>query len=193
MAGRATKSGFAAEAQAKLNAKYDVEYATKVMSWVRDRTASSPGCSVNADGSQDNVHETLKSGFVLCSLMQALGIPIKKFKEEKMAFKQMEAISTFLTSAEQYGVDRAEVFQTVDLFERQNLGQVILCLGSLARKVEAKNPGMGFGPKEAERNSRNFTEEQMKAGQGVIGLQMGTNKGASQAGQNFGKARMIMD
>lgn len=52
---------------------------------------------------------------------------------------------------------------------------------------------MGFGPKEAEANPRAFTEEQLKAGENIIGLQMGTNKGASQAGMNFGKNRMILD
>ena len=51
----------------------------------------------------------------------------------------------------------------------------------------------GYGKKIAEKNVREFTEEQLKAGQNVIGLQMGSNKGASQAGQNFGKSRMIVD
>ena len=51
----------------------------------------------------------------------------------------------------------------------------------------------GFGPKEADKNERHFTDEQLKAGQGVIGLQMGSNKGATQAGQSFGKSRMIVD
>ena len=41
-------------------------------------------------------------------------------------------------------------------------------------------------------NARNFTDEQLKAGQGVIGLQMGTNKGASQAGMTgYGQGRKI--
>lgn len=52
----------------------------------------------------------------------------------------------------------------------------------------------GHGPKEAAANPRNFTEDQLKAGQGIIGLQMGTNKGASQAGMNaFGNSRHITD
>ncbi len=51
----------------------------------------------------------------------------------------------------------------------------------------------GFGPKEAEENRRVFSKEQLKAGESVIGLQMGTNKGASQAGMTFGKQRMIVD
>ena len=32
-----------------------------------------------------------------------------------------------------------------------------------------------------------------QAGEGVIGLQAGSNRGASQAGQNFGKTRAIID
>jgi len=46
-----------------------------------------------------------------------------------------------------------------------------------------------IGPKEADKNVRNFTEEQMQAGKGIINLQYGSNKGASQSGQNFGNTR----
>ena len=54
-------------------------------------------------------------------------------------------------------------------------------------------PVTGFGPKESTGNKREFTEEQLAQGKNIIGLQMGSNKGASQAGQNFGKSRMIVD
>ena len=40
---------------------------------------------------------------------------------------------------------------------------------------------------------REFSEEQLKAGQNVIGLQYGTNKLASQAGMSFGGQRHIND
>lgn len=46
-----------------------------------------------------------------------------------------------------------------------------------------------IGPKEADKNVRNFTEEQLRAGQGVISLQYGSNKGANQSGINFGNTR----
>jgi len=49
-----------------------------------------------------------------------------------------------------------------------------------------------LGPKPAEENKRSFTEEQLRAGEGLIGLQAGTNKGATQAGQNFGATRKIL-
>ena len=59
---------------------------------------------------------------------------------------------------------------------------------------QAKARGMrGFGPKEAEANPRKFTPEQLRAGDSVIGLQMGTNLGANQTGMMFGKNRMILD
>lgn len=47
-----------------------------------------------------------------------------------------------------------------------------------------------MGPKMAEKNEREFTEEQLRAHEGHIGLQAGFNKGASQAGVGaFGNTR----
>ena len=86
----------------------------------------------------------------------------------------------------------ADSFQTVDLYERQNIPTVISTIHALGRKAQAKGLH-GIGPKEADKNVREFSEEQLKAGEHIIGLQMGTNKGASQAGQNFGKTRAIID
>jgi hypothetical protein len=41
-------------------------------------------------------------------------------------------------------------------------------------------------------NQRDFTEEQLRAGQGMVGLlNDGMNKGANQSGQNFGLSRHI--
>lgn len=49
-----------------------------------------------------------------------------------------------------------------------------------------------MGPRPSEENRRDWTEEQLRAGEGVIGLQAGNNKGATQAGQNFGATRKIL-
>lgn len=49
-----------------------------------------------------------------------------------------------------------------------------------------------MGPPPATENRREFTEDQLRAGEGVIGLQAGNNKGATQAGQNFGASRKII-
>ncbi len=45
--------------------------------------------------------------------------PVKKIQSSSMAFKQMEQISQFLNAAEQYGVTKTDMFQTVDLWEGQ--------------------------------------------------------------------------
>jgi len=41
----------------------------------------------------------------------------------------------------------------------------------------------------AQKNERQFSEEKKAAGGAVIGLQMGSNKGANQSGMTFGNTR----
>ncbi|XP_050394036.1 myophilin [Patella vulgata] len=194
---RATKSGLALESQNKISNKYDSESAEKCLVWLKDiledNGMDGPTCT---SGDQKNLYEQLKDGLLLGRLANVLAPgainPKKLGAPPGLAFKQMELIGIFAQKCRDFGVPDVEIFQTVDLYEQVNLHQVVVCLSSTARKAQSK--GMkGFGPKESEANVRNFSEEQLKAGQGVIGLQMGSNKGASQAGQSFGKARHIVD
>jgi len=182
---RATKSGFAAEAQRKINSKYSEELAQESLEWIRAIT----GEDFNTSGDVDNFYETLKDGTLLCRLVNIMKPgSVKKINTSQMAFKCMENINAFLEVAKQMGVPAQETFQTVDLWERQNLNSVVICLQSLGRK--GANYGQpSIGPKEAEKNVRNFSDEQMKAGQGIISLQYGSNKGANQSGINFGNTR----
>ena len=49
-----------------------------------------------------------------------------------------------------------------------------------------------LGPKESDKQKREFTDEQLAAGKNVIGLQMGSNKGASQSGMTpYGLGRQV--
>ncbi|KAG5340449.1 MYPH protein, partial [Acromyrmex charruanus] len=142
----------------------------------------------------DNFYEILRDGILLCRLVNDIKEgSVKKINETSLAFKCMENINAFLEAAKSLGVPPQETFQTVDLWERQNLNSVVICLQSLGRKVRfhfAGNYGKpSIGPKEADKNVRNFTEEQLRAGQGVISLQYGSNKGANQSGINFGNTR----
>lgn len=182
---RAAKSGFAAEAQRKINSKYSEELAFECLEWIKEIT----GEPINTSGDMDNFFEVLKDGVLLCKLTNTLQPGrVKKINESKMAFKCMENISAFLEAVKSFGVPVQETFQSVDLWERQNLNSVVICLQSLGRK--AHNFGKpGIGPKEAEKNVRNFSDEQLKAGQNVISLQYGSNKGATQSGINFGNTR----
>ena len=130
--------------------------------------------------------DVLKDGVVLCKLMNKLQTgSVKKFKEKGPAFLLMENVQSFLAAAKKYGVPDEESFQTPDLFEARNLPQVALCIYSLARATQnhPEFTGPTMGPKTATKNERNFTEEQIRQGRdGHIGLQSGTNAGASQAG-----------
>ena len=65
---------------------------------------------------------------------------------------------------------------------------VCICVQALGRKAQ-KNGVKGIGPKEADKNQRTFTEEQLREGQKIISLQYGTNKMANQSGLNFGNTR----
>ena len=148
---------------------------------------------VPASCDSSSVHESLKDGVALCKLMNALKeSSVRRINDSKMAFKQMENIGNYLDAASGYGVAKSDQFQTVDLYEAQNMAAVITQLHALGRKAQSKGK-QGIGPKESAKNEREFTDEQMRAGSNVIGLQMGSNKGASQAGQNFGKTRAIID
>ncbi|CAO2603118.1 TAGLN2 [Lemmus lemmus] len=60
----------------------------------------------------------------------------------------------------------------------------LMNLGGLA---VARDDGLFSGgpiwfPKKSKENPRNFSDNQLQVGKNVIGLQMGTNRGASQAG-----------
>jgi len=182
---RATKSGLAAEAQRKILSKYNEDHARECLEWIQAVT----GENLSTSGDMDNVYELLKDGVLLCNLVNVMkpGI-VKKVNKTTMAFKCMENINGFLEAARGMGVPPEELFQTIDLWERQNLNAVIICLQSLGRK--GGNYGQPtIGPKEAEKNVRNFTEEQLRASEGTISLQYGSNKGANQSGITFGNTR----
>lgn len=64
-------------------------------------------------------------------------------------------------------------------------------MGSAAQAKGYSGPTIGA--KLASENKREFTDEQIRQGGAVIGLQMGGHKGATQSGMSFGKSRAIMD
>jgi transgelin len=104
----------------------------------------------------------------------------------------MENINNFLNFCYTVGVNKSDTFQTVDLYEAQNMQQVVLGIHALSRAAHAKGlTSHVIGPKLAEANPRHFTEEQLNAGKHVPSQQLGTNQGASQAGMRQGWSRQI--
>merc|ERR1712083_771715 len=98
----------------------------------------------------------------------------------KAPFKQRENIEMYLKACAAYGLKEQDLFQVDDLYN----------LGGMTQKNGWDGPVLGV--KQATENKRQFDEEVLKAGQSMIGLQYGTNKGASQAGMTpYGASRQI--
>nr|CAB3232115.1 calponin-1 [Phallusia mammillata] len=189
MASRPKGYGLTAELAAKTASKYDVESAKTAGEWIQQLTGLSP-----IGSSSEEMQEWLKDGFVLCSLINAIQPDsVKNLKRQKMSFKQMENISKFLDAADKYGVKRTDLFQTVDLFEGQNMPQVIITLFNLSSMSLKKGfTGPSIGVKMANKNERELDEQKLREGRNVIGLQMGTNQGASQKGMTaYGLGRQV--
>jgi len=117
-----------------------------------------------------------------------------KMNQSNTPFKQMENIQVFLNAAEAYGVPKTSLFQTVDLYESRNMAQVLNTLLQLGTECQRNGfQGPVIGPRPTYENRRGFDELTMRSGEGIIGLQAGTNKLASQKGMSIGSVRHIAD
>ncbi|XP_043934261.1 transgelin-2-like [Protopterus annectens] len=199
MANKGPSYGLSREIQNKIAKKYDPELEETLTNWVIEQT--------NFQGNQpepgrNNFQEWLKDGVILCELINSLypegQKPIKKIQKSSMAFKQMEQISQFLKAVESYGLSTTDIFQTVDLWESKDMAAVQRTLTALGSLALTKDDGFYQGDqswfvRKAQENRRDFSDDQLKQGQAVIGLQMGTNRGASQAGMTgYGMPRQIL-
>merc|ERR1712141_292664 len=178
---RPTGFGLSRELAEKNAAKYSVDDEIEILEWVCAVT----GTAAPTQNGPAEFQSFLKNGQVLCKLANTLkpGVcrqPHDTSKTKLAALRQNkenENISFFLKACEQYGLNKADLFQTVDLVEAQNLAQVqttLYKLGGQAQKVGFSGPVIGV--KQGDGNKREFTDEQLKAGQNVIGLQMGSKQ-----------------
>ncbi|ELK30701.1 Calponin-3 [Myotis davidii] len=110
--------------------------------------------------------------------------------------EELENIGNFIKAIQAYGMKPHDIFEANDLFENGNMTQVQTTLVALAGLAKTKgfHTTIDIGVKYAEKQTRRFDEGKLKAGQSVIGLQMGTNKCASQAGMTaYGTRRHLYD
>ena len=137
---------------------------TWIMKYVKD--ADLKGLEEASD-----VQAKLKDGVILCKLINAIEPgSVKKINEKNQAFSHMENIGSFLNACESLGCAKLDLFQTVNLYEGTNMAQVIDGIFALGRKCGQKGL-QDIGPKESEKNIREFSEEQLRAGrEGHIGL-----------------------
>lgn len=176
------------QVRAKLASKRNPEQEKEAQEWIETILGAKfpPG---------EAYEDVIKDGTVLCQLINKLKPgSVPKINTSGGQFKMMENITNFQAAIKAYGVPDIDVFQTVDLWEKKDIAQVTNTLFALGRETyrHAEWSGPYLGPKPAEECKRDFSEEVLNAGKTVIGLQAGSNKGATQAGQNMGAGRKIL-
>merc|ERR1711970_1683566 len=158
--------GLSRECAMKSQAKFSPERAKECVDWIEEVLGSKLDMEVK---DQVDFGTVLKDGSVLCQLINAISPgSVKKINTMKAPFKQRENIEMYLKACAAYGLKEQDLFQ-VNGWD-----------------------GPVLGVKQATENKRQFDDEVLKAGQSMIGLQYGTNKGASQAGMTpYGASRQI--
>lgn len=200
MAQREKGFGLSREIANKINAKYDADDEKTVVAWI----ASVIHYNGAVPSGKDAVHTWLRDGNILCSVINTLkpGTIRKVHKWDEFTAtpsamrknKEQENISFFLKAADDFGVQKTDLFQTVDLYEQQNMAQVLSTIYKLDSAAQKKgySTGATIGVKIADKNVRNHDEAKLKEGRNVIGLQMGTNQTASQKGMTaYGLGRQL--
>ncbi|KAG5853866.1 hypothetical protein ANANG_G00031380 [Anguilla anguilla] len=180
--------GMSAEVKSKLALKYDPHKEEELRLWIQEVTGRRIG---------DNFMEDLKDGVILCELINTLQPgSVKKINNSTQNWHQLENIGNFVRAITDFGLKPHDLFEANDLFENVNHTQVQSTLIALAGVAKTK----GFhtkhdtGVKYAEKQHRRFNVEKLKEGRNIIGLQMGTNKFASQKGMtSYGTRRHLYD
>jgi hypothetical protein len=133
--------GMDADLAAKRAAGHDQGLEDQVVKWVEDIVGAD-----KAKGDQ-SMHEWLKSGQVLCHLLNAIKPgTVKKVNTMNAPFKQMENITFFMDGARGLGVPEFAMFGTPDLYEEKNMDSVTKCLFTLGGAVQTHVPEFS-GPK----------------------------------------------
>ncbi|XP_020500117.3 calponin-2 [Labrus bergylta] len=180
--------GLSAEVKNRIAQKYDSQKEEELRAWIEEIT----GATIDPD-----FQKGLKSGVILCELINKLAPnSVKKINQSALNWHQLENLTNFTKAITEFGLKPHDIFEANDLFENGNMTQVqttLLALASMA-KTRGCQSRVDIGVKYADKVERMFDEEKMKAGQCVIGLQMGSNTGASQAGMcAYGTRRHLYD
>nr|XP_028569692.1 calponin-2-like [Podarcis muralis]XP_028569700.1 calponin-2-like [Podarcis muralis] len=180
--------GLSAEVKNRLALKYDPQKEAELRTWIESITGRDIG---------PDFQKGLKDGVALCELMNKLQPgSIRKINHSGLNWHQLENLSNFIKAMMSYGLKPVDVFEANDLFENGNMTQVQVSLLALAGMAKTKgiDSGVDIGVKYSEKQERCFDDAKLKAGQCVIGLQMGTNKCASQSGMTaYGTRRHLYD
>lgn len=103
----------------------------KVCDWIESLT----GVVIPPDST--SIAKKLRDGVVLCEMANAIRPgAVTRINKGSVAFKQMDNIDKFLAVCKEIGVAPEDLFLTGDLFEGQNIPQVISTLHALNRVLK---------------------------------------------------------
>ena len=108
---------------------YPGDRSQQAVAWIEQVT------DIAFDG--DELEMALHNGVALATLANAIsgGAAIRKISHSRMPFPQRENIAAFLEACRSFGVPEYELFATSDLYEQENLKQVVNCLFALAGAI----------------------------------------------------------
>ncbi|KAI9306784.1 kinase-like domain-containing protein [Cunninghamella echinulata] len=136
---------------------------------------------------QGSLHQELKDGVILCSLVNQLKPgTIKTVGQKDLSFIKMDNITRFLQGARQVGLEEHHLFDTIDLFEAKDMPRVIHTILTLSQLFIKHDPDKyswiqtkgGFLP-----TSTTFHSNLGKSTSSSI-LQLGEKKKNNQNNQN---------
>lgn len=112
-------------------------------------------------------HGNLESGVALCLAMNKLKEGTIKAKYAKIVakklnpFQKRERIAAFIDGCKKFGVNQADIFMVEDLFSKNNLKQVVICLENISATASKNNIKQPFeiGIAYAKKNERQFSKE----------------------------------
>ena len=118
-----------------------------------------------------NLHDALKSGVVLCNLVNAIKPGICPRPSPMAApFQRMENIGNYVRACEKLGVRKEDSFQTVALYEKRDMIAVLRQIhqfGAVAQAIGYDGPKLGAKLAQGEQGKREFTKPYV--GLGVMG------------------------
>jgi hypothetical protein len=133
--------GLDAELEIKMQAKRDLQFEKEIAVWIE---------KVSAQTLQypDDIAKSLKSGIVLCRLINAIQPnAIRKINTRPIALMEVENIQLYLKACWKLGVPSSDLFVSSDLFNQKDIPQVLQNVVSLARVVQTlpnyKGPKLG--------------------------------------------------
>ncbi|KAG9391245.1 Smooth muscle protein/calponin [Carpediemonas membranifera] len=147
---RAPKLGMDKDSNDRMASKFNKQTADEALAWISQ---------ITGDKLEEDFHEVLKDGIALAKVMNAVQPGSVKVTNGKSPFVCMERATQFIAAARKYGVPEADLFSTVDLWEAQNLTQVLQTIESLGRVAQKKGASVPkFGVKLATQSKLNISE-----------------------------------